>query len=194
MGTVKSTDNGNPARRGPGRSSPDHSGGQGRPGMALTPLSGLLTAAAATAVVVGVAAVFFYGDFPPARVRNSVALWLFAAVAAVTAVAVRRRIADGEVGLDRSQMSPVFIARAAVLGKACAWLGAFVGGAYLGLTVYVLAQYPALLAAQADTPGAVVCTAAGACVAVAGVVLERCCLVPPGDADPDSRRSGAPAM
>lgn len=178
MGTVTSTNNGSP----------------GRPGMALTPVSGLLAAAAATALVVGVAAVFFYGDFPPARVRNSVALWLFAAVAAVTAVVVRRRITEGEVGQDRSQMSPVSVARAAVLGKACAWLGAFVGGAYLGLTVYVLVEYPTLLAAQEDTPGAVVCTAAGACVAVAGVVLERCCLVPPGDADPDSRRSGVTAM
>jgi hypothetical protein len=119
---------------------------------------------------------------------------VFAVVAAFTAVAVRRRIADGEVGLDRSQMSPVFIARAAVLGKACSWLGALVGGGYLGLTVYVLIRYPSLLAAQEDAPGALVCTAAGVCVAVAGVVLERCCLVPPGDADPDGRRSGAQAM
>lgn len=169
-------------------------GSPGRPGLALTPVSGLLFAAGATALVVGVAAVFFYGDFPPARVRNSVALWIIAGVAAVTAVAVRRRIADGEVGLDRSQMAPVFIARAAVLGKACSWLGAFIGGGYLGLSVYVLAEYTALLAAQEDTPGALTCVAAGVAVAVAGVVLERSCLVPPGDADPDGRRSGAQAM
>lgn len=162
--------------------------------MSLTPVSGLLLAAVGAALVVGVAAVFFYGDFPPARIRNSVALWIIAGVAAVTAVAVRRRISDGEVGQDRSQMSPVFIARAAVLGKACAWLGAFLGGAYLGLTCYVLIKYPDLLAAQEDAPGAVVCLATGAGVAVAGVVLERCCLVPPGDADPDTRRSGAGAM
>lgn len=177
-----------------GRDRSGQSGQQGGPGLSLTPVSALLLAAAATALVVGVAAVYFYGDFPPARVRNSVALWIIAAVAAVTAVAVRRRINDGEVGHDSSQMSPVFIARAAVLGKACSWLGAFVGGGYLGLTVYVLIEYPSLLAAQEDTPGAVACVAAGAAVAVAGVVLERCCLVPPGDANPDGRRSGAQAM
>lgn len=165
-----------------------------RHGLSLTPVSGVIAVAAGAALVVGVAAAFFYGAFPPARVRNSVALWIIAVVAVVTAVAVRRRINDGEVGLDRSQMSPVFIARAAVLGKACSWLGAFTGGAYLGLCIYVLAHYQDLLAAQDDTPGAVVCTAAGAAVAVAGLVLERCCLVPPGDADPDSRRSGAEAM
>jgi hypothetical protein len=169
-------------------------GQSGGPGMSLTPVSALLVAAGASALVVGVAAVYFYGDFPPARVRNSVAMWIIAGVAAVTAVAVRRRIADGEVGQDRSQMAPVFIARAAVLGKACSWLGAFVGGGYLGLTVYVVVEYSSLLAAQEDTPGAVTCVAAGAAVAVAGVVLERCCLVPPGDADPDGRRSGAQAM
>ncbi|WP_297005481.1 DUF3180 domain-containing protein [uncultured Corynebacterium sp.] len=166
----------------------------GHPGLSLTPVSGLLVAAGSSALVVGVAAVFFYGDFPPARVRNSVAMWIIAGVAAVTAVAVRRRIADGEVGQDRSQMDPVFIARAAVLGKACSWLGAFVGGGYLGLAVYVLVEYSSLLAAQDDTPGVVACVASGVAVAVAGVVLERCCLVPPGDADPDGRRSGAEAM
>lgn len=162
--------------------------------MSLTPLSSLVVTALAAAVIIGVTASLFYGDFPPARVRNSVALWIIAAIAATTAVAVRRRILDGEVGLDRSQMSPLFIARAAVLGKACAWLGAVVGGAYLGLTGYVLIEYSTLLAAQEDTPGAVVCLAAGAAVAVAGVVLERACLAPPGDFGQDQRRSGAQAM
>lgn len=166
----------------------------GRPGVSLTPISSLLVAVLATALVVGVAAVLFYGDFPPARGRNSVALWIIAASAAVMAVAVRRRITEGEVGQDRSQMSPTFIAGAAMFGKACAWLGAFMGGAYLGLSGYVLFQYSALIAAQEDAPGAVICVAAGASVAVAGVVLERCCLVPPGDADPESGRSGAQAM
>jgi len=164
-----------------------------RQGMALTSVSLVIAVAVGTALIVGLAAVFFYGDFPPARVRNSVALWIFAGAAAITAVSVRRRIRDGEVGQDRSQMSPVFIARAAVLGKACSWLGALTGGAYAGLTVYVLLHYRDLVAAQDDTPGAVVCVAAGAAVAVAGLLLERCCLVPPGDADSDGRRSGAQA-
>ena len=74
----------------------DRSGQQGGPGLSLTPVSALLLAAAATALVVGVAAVYFYGNFPPARVRNSVALWIIAAVAAVTAVAVRRRVGVGD--------------------------------------------------------------------------------------------------
>nr|WP_245557373.1 DUF3180 domain-containing protein [Corynebacterium terpenotabidum] len=163
-------------------------------GLALTPVSVLLVTAAGAALVVGVAAVSFYGDFPPARVRNSLALWIIAVVAAVAAVVVRRRISAGEVGLDRTQLAPVFIARAGVLGRACSWLGALVGGGYLGLTVYVLVEYETLLAAQEDTPGAVTCLASGVAVMVAGIALERACLVPPGDATPDGRRSGAQAM
>lgn len=164
------------------------------PGMSLTSISTLFVTAVATAVVVGVAAVLFYGDFPPARVRNSVALWVIAIMAALMAVAVHRRIGDGEVGLDRSQMSPTFIAGASVFAKACSWLGAIMGGVYLGHSIYVFFQYSTLVAAQEDAPGAVICLAAGIAVAVAGVILERCCLVPPGDADPEGHGSGAQAM
>lgn len=164
------------------------------PGMSLTSISTLFLTAVAAALVVGFAAMLFYGDFPPARVRNSVALWIIAVMAAVMAVAVRRRIGEGEVGLDRSQMAPTFIAGAAVFAKACSWLGAIMGGAYLGHSVYVFFHYSTLIAAQEDAPGAVICLAAGVSVAVAGVILERCCLVPPGDADPESHGSGAQAM
>lgn len=156
--------------------------------MSTTSIPLLLTAAAG-AVVVGFAAAWtFYGSFPRITVGSSLALWVFAIVAAVLALLVRRRIEDGSVGQDRSQMSPVFISRCALFGKAAAWIGAVVGGLYAGVTVYVLLRHSELLAAQQDTPGAVTCLVAGAAMAGAGVWLERSCLVPPGDADPDNGR------
>lgn len=148
---------------------------------------GLLSTSAVGAGVVSFAAAWvFYGRYPSLSVTGSLALWIFAVVAAVLAVTVRRRIADGEVGQDSSQMSPVFISRCALYGRACAWLGAVLGGLYGGLTVYVLLRHGELLAAQQDTPGAVTAALGAAATAVAGVLLERACLVPPDDPDGDN--------
>lgn len=145
---------------------------------------GLLVTSAVAAGVVSFAGVWvFYGSIPSMSVSGSTALWIFAVVAGVLAVTVRRRISEGEVGQDRSQMSPVFISRCAVFGKAAAWIGSLVAGFYGGVTVYVLLRHGELLAAQQDTPGAVTSLLAAAAMAVAGVLLERSCLVPPGDAD-----------
>ena len=102
------------------------------------------------------------------------------------AVVVKHRVEDGRIGQDSSQLSPVFVARCAVLGMATAWIGAVVGGLYGGVTIYVLLRHSDLLAAQQDTPGAVTCLVAGAAMAASGVWLERSCLVPPGGADPDN--------
>ena len=158
------------------------------PGPALSTTSiGLLLLAAAGAVLVGLAGSWmFYGDLPPVKVSGSVAMWVFAALAVVLAVVVKHRVEDGRIGQDSSQLSPVFVARCAVLGMATAWIGAVVGGLYGGVTIYVLLRHSDLLAAQQDTPGAVTCLAAGAAMAASGVWLERSCLVPPGGADPDN--------
>ena len=163
------------------------SGAPQRPGgrLSVTSVGALVTAAVAAGVIVGALAWFFYGQFPPVKLSGSLTLWILAAVAAVTAVVVRRRVRDNGIGLDRSEMSPVTVARAAVYGRACAWVGAVFGGAYLGVASYVLVHYPDLAAAQSDTPGVVSGILAGLATAVAGVRLERSCLVPPSDGDPD---------
>jgi fructose-specific phosphotransferase system IIC component len=169
-------------------SRPDGPSGSSGGGMSVTSI-GLLLLSAAGATVVGLAAAWtFYGRFPPIRVSGSLALWFFAVAAAVLAVIVRRRIADGRIGQDRSQLSPVFVSRCAVFGKAAAWIGAIVGGLYAGVTVYVLIRHSELLAAQQDTPGVVTSLVAGGAMAAAGVWLERSCLIPPGDADPENGR------
>ena len=157
------------------------------PGPALSTTSiGLLLLTAAGAVVVGVVGTWiFYGDLPPVKVSASVAMWLFTVLTGVLAVIVKRRVEDGRIGQDSSQLSPVFVSRCAVLGMATAWIGSVVGGLYGGVTVYVLLHHSDLLAAQQDTPGAVTCLVAGAAMAASGVWLERSCLVPPGGADPD---------
>lgn len=150
---------------------------------------GLLATSAVGAGVVSFAAVWvFYGSYPPMRVSGSLALWVFAAVAGVLAVIVRRRIADGEVGQDRSQISPVFISRCALFGTASGWIGALAVGFYGGVAVYVLLRHGQLLAAQQDAPGVVVSLLAAVAMTVAGVLLERSCLVPPGGADGEDGR------
>jgi hypothetical protein len=160
--------------------------GPGR--MSVTSVLSLAVAAVAAAVVVGALVWFFYGDFPPVKVSGSVTLWILAVVAALVAVVVRRRLRDNGIGMDRSQMAPVTVARAAVYGKACAWVGAVFGGAYVGVGFYVLLHHQDLAAAQADTPGAVAGLLAGAAACVAGVWLERSCLVPPSDGDSEKDR------
>lgn len=172
--------------RGPG-------GGPGQrpdPGrLSVTSAPALVTGAVAAAVVVAALTWFFYGQFPPLKVSGSLTLWILAGLAAVTAVVVRRRVRDNEIGMDRSQLGPVTVARAAVYGKACAWVGAVFGGAYLGVGAYVLVHHQDLAAAQSDTPGVVAGILGGLAAAVAGAWLERSCLVPPSDGDAAENRA-----
>ena len=92
-----------------------------------------------------------------------------------------KRIADGGVGFDRSQMQPTTVASWMLYGKALAWIGALLSGIYVGLGVYVVPHAGQLAAAQADVPGIVAGIVGALASAVAGVRLERACEAPPAD-------------
>ncbi|WP_225723535.1 MULTISPECIES: DUF3180 domain-containing protein [Corynebacterium] len=153
------------------------------------------TALSSLALIAGVAVLFglvialsFYGDLGPINVVNSSILWIIAAMCLAAAVVVRKKIADGMIGLDRSQMNPMTVATWMNMGKAAGWVGAGFAGAYAGVGIYVMTQYATLTAAQDDTPGVVAFVLGGLACAAAGVFLERSCVAPPSDSDADGVR------
>src|SRR5699024_6551955 len=83
------------------------------------------------------------------------------------------------IGLDRSQINPMTIARFMLVGKASAWTGTIVGAAYLGMALYVVPMAGQIAAAADDVTGVVSSVLGGLAMAVAGVILERHCEVPP---------------
>lgn len=64
--------------------------------------------------------------------------------------------------------------------------GAVFCGAGIGSGVYVWPRIHTLSAAQADSPGIIVFTVAGFLLAVAGLVLERACRIPPDQMEKDA--------
>ncbi|MCX7445422.1 DUF3180 domain-containing protein [Corynebacterium sp. P7003] len=141
-----------------------------------------------TLFAAGVAAILtwrFYASFIPISVTASVTPWLMAGLCGVLARRVRVHLDKGRIGLDRSQLNPITVAQWLVIGKASAWTGSVVGGVYLGIAAYVVPRAGTLSAAADDLPGVVLSLLGGAAMAVAGVILERSCEVPPpSDAEP----------
>src|SRR5690625_5605749 len=76
-------------------------------------------------------------------------------------------------------MNPMTIARFMVVGKASAWTGTIVGAAYLGIALYVVPMAGQIAAAQDDITGVVSSVLGGVAMAIAGLILERHCEVPP---------------
>lgn len=144
-------------------------------------ISNLVWVALIAALIAAVSALSFYGQFPPIKLNSAVVLFVMAVVAFVVAAIVKKRIENGGVGFDRSQMQPTTVTGWMLYGKALAWIGALLSGLYLGLGIYVVPQVSQLVAAQADVPGVVGGFVAALVAAVAGVRLERACEAPPAD-------------
>ncbi|WKD58158.1 hypothetical protein CAPI_08155 [Corynebacterium capitovis DSM 44611] len=147
--------------------------------MTRTPLAGLAGLGGFCAAAAFILIRRFYGAIAGIDVTLSLPLWIVAAVCLFSAYMVRKRREEGKVGLDRSQLNPLMAANFMLMGKASAWSGAVCGGVFAGVLVYVAPRVSALLAAEADLPGAVSGTFGGLALAVAGVVLERSCEVSP---------------
>ncbi len=123
----------------------------------------------------------FYGSVYAIPVSVSFTLWIMAAICVGLTLKVRGAKAEGThgIGLDNSQLNPMTVANFMLLGKASAWTGTIVGSAYGGIGIYVLAHLGQLSAASEDLPGVIACVTGGLALAVAGLVLERNCEVPP---------------
>ncbi|QPK79503.1 DUF3180 domain-containing protein [Corynebacterium lizhenjunii] len=97
----------------------------------------------------------------------SFTMWAMTVVCAVLAWRVKRAGEHG-IGLDNSQLNPITVANFMLVGRASAWTGALVGGASGGIVMYAGLQ-----------SGALSSVLGGVAMAIAGVVLERACEVPP---------------
>ena len=123
------------------------------------------------------------------------ALAVLAVLIALAALGVRRRLRQrlgsrqqgGPLqALDGARPKPVnalVVARLAVLGKASAYAGAVLAGAYAGYLLLVLGDLSTELRREI---GAIAGLSALAAVllAAAGLALERCCRVPPDTGGP----------
>lgn len=147
--------------------------------MKTTSIPALLATGGFSAAVLAILTWGFYGSMMSIPVTVSVTLWLMAIICVFLALRIRERKEDGRIGLDRSQLNPVTAARFLVVGKASAWTGAIVGGAYVGVATYVVPHAGELIAAADDLPGVLASALGGVALAAAGVFLERNCEVPP---------------
>lgn len=137
-------------------------------------LSGAFVACVAMILTSG-----FYGSLPPTSMGASVMLWILVLVCGVLAVRIRASKEENRIGMDRSQLSPLAAAQYMVVAKASAWTGALVGGAYVGMALYVLPRAGDLVAAHDDAPGIILAALGGIALSAAGVFLERQCQTPP---------------
>lgn len=148
--------------------------------MTRTSLSALVGTALFVAAAAAILTARFYGSMLAIPATVSISLWAMAVVCVLLILKVRSAKNDEHgIGLDNSQLNPMTIAQFLLVGKASAWTGAIVGGAYAGIAVYVLPKAGELVAASGDVAGVVSSALGGAAMCVAGVVLERHCEAPP---------------
>lgn len=132
-----------------------------------------------TAAVIGLAAgyVLFqaaYAKLPGLPVLAGITLLMVAVIDLGLAFWVRGLIGEARV------TKPIVVARSVALAKASSLLGALMGGAWLGVLLY-LAPRLSTEAPRQDVPAAVVGTACAALLVAAGLWLEHCCRTPDRD-------------
>ena len=147
-----------------------------------------LSVVAALAAIAGFLAVLqMYRWFPPITFRSGISLLVLAIAEAGWGWYVRRKIADGEIGVGGGRLHPLAVARSLMIAQASAWVGALVFGGWAGISVYLLEHRGTLAVAAADTPGALAAALCALVLAAAGIWLQHCCKSP-GESteDPDA--------
>ncbi len=145
--------------------------------LGLTRVRDLVLLAAAAAVLAWVFISYNFGEFPVIAWYTSAVLLVLAGLEAVAGFAVRRRVAENEVGQAREQLHPVTVARLVALAKASAILGAVTAGGWGAITAYLF-HLGDVSSAQASKPGTIVGALGGIALVVAALWLERCCRTP----------------
>jgi hypothetical protein len=127
-----------------------------------------------------------YRWFPPITVWTGLSLLAVAAVEAAWAFYVRSKIGDGKIGDAPGWLHPLAVARAVMISKASAWVGALALGWWVGVVVFLLPKRGVLRVAGEDSAGAVVAAVSALALVVAALWLQHCCKSPdepPEDAD-----------
>lgn len=129
----------------------------------------------------------FYGSMPPIPFYAGASLYPVAVALVVLAVIIRSRVRNRRIGPGSGRLHPLTVARALILAKASALLGAGAIGVWLGVLAMLIPERARLVAAVADTTGAIVGAVAGAVLLGAALFLEYCCRSPDDPtADPDT--------
>ncbi|APT93279.1 hypothetical protein CPHO_10695 [Corynebacterium phocae] len=149
--------------------------------MKRTSLKALVAVAGFLVAAFAIVTPAFYGNIYSIPVTVSVTLWLMTVVCVMLAFKVRAAKKDDGlgIGLDRSQLNPMTVANFMLVGKASAWTGAVVAGAYGGIGCYVFPRVNELAAAADDLWGVIFCISGGVAMAASGYYLEGQCEAPP---------------
>lgn len=147
--------------------------------MKATAIPALVGAGVFTALAVAILTWGFYGSFPSVPLMVAATLFGLAIVCGLLGRKVKDQLDSDHIGQDRSQLNPMTVAQFLILGKASAWTGAIIGGAYVGMASYVIPNAGVLAAAANDLPGVIGAALGGIVLAAAGIYLERNCHVPP---------------
>ncbi|MDO4685321.1 MAG: DUF3180 domain-containing protein [Corynebacterium sp.] len=147
--------------------------------MSETRVSHLFATGIFVAAVAGILSWRFYDELFAIPVTVSVTLWLMTLLCVVLALKIKGHIQGGTIGFGRTQLDPLRAAMWFAIGRASAWTGALVGGAYLGLASYVVPNASELVAASEDLAGVLSSLLGGISLSTAGVYLERACTLPP---------------
>ncbi|GED99124.1 DUF3180 domain-containing protein [Gordonia crocea] len=161
----------------PRRPDPDNPNGLGP-----TKLRDLVMVAVGAAVLAWVFIAYNFGDFPTIRWYTSAVLLVLAALEAVAGFAVRRRVADNEVGQAKEQLHPLTVARLVALAKASAILGAVATGAWGAIAAY-LYHLQDVASANASKLGTIVGILGGVALVIAALWLEQSCKAPEDPAE-----------
>jgi hypothetical protein len=148
-----------------------------------------LTAVAVLTAVVGyMLVVLTYRWFPPITLWTGISLLAVAIAEAGWAFYVRAKINDGEIGDAPGWLHPLAVARSVLIAKASAWVGALVGGWWVGVLVYLLPRRSTLKVAGEDTAGAAVAAVCALALVIAALWLQHCCKSPE---EPPDNANGA---
>lgn len=149
----------------------------------------LAIAATAVAVLGYVVVNLLYRWFPPITTWTGVSLLVVAGAEAGWGVHIRSKIADGKIGDATGWLHPLAVARAVMIAKASAWVGALATGWWAGVLAYVLPRRGSLKVAGEDSAGATVALVSALALVVGALWLQHCCKSPD---DPPEDANGAP--
>lgn len=125
-----------------------------------------------------------YGTIPSLPTFAGLSLLVLAVVEAVLGFAIRSRVRARRVD---KLLDPLMAARAVALAKASSLVAALMAGLWAGLLVYVVQHRALLVAAQHDTPGAIIGLVSSLALVGAALWLEHCCRTPTDDDPPPAR-------
>lgn len=113
-----------------------------------------------------------YRDIPRLPTFAGVTLAVLAIVETILAFSIRSRIREGRF------VRALTAARAVALAKASSLLGAIMLGGWLAVLGYVVPRRDEIIAAEQDTPSAVIGALCAIALMAAALWLEYCCRTP----------------